>query len=63
MASKAPPNTPERGDRCHLRGRPLATGVLAKLDDETKWVTVQWDSHVDRAPKICHLFELEREPS
>lgn len=56
--SKMPPNVPERGDRCHLRGRPQFAGTLKKYDPASQWATVEWiDS---KGPKICHRFELER---
>jgi len=57
--SKAPPNTPERGDRVRLRGKDFGEGVLKKFDPETNWSTVEWD---EDGPKVCHRFELERVP-
>ncbi len=54
--SKPPLNLPKRGDRVRLRGR-AHIGWLRKMDDETKWATVEWD---DGGPKIVHLHELEK---
>lgn len=54
---KAPPNTPERGDRCRLRGRDGRVGRIVKLDRESNWCTVRWENDEQT---ICHRFELER---
>lgn len=56
---KAPPDLPERGERCCLRGSPSATGMLAKYDPASQWSTVEWDDGVN-APKVVHRFELRR---
>lgn len=56
--AKAPPNTPKKGDRVFLRGRPGRAGMMLKWDTETRWCTVQWDD--GGGPHIAHLFELER---
>ena len=55
--AKAPPNTPARRDRVRLRGRGDGIGTLTKMDDDTKWCTVEWDG---AGPRICHLHELEK---
>jgi hypothetical protein len=54
---RPPPNTPEVGDRCKLRGRE-ATGKLISIGDR-QWASVEWDT-VKAGPRIVHLFELER---
>ncbi len=56
---RLPLNTPERGDRCKLRGREGYFGILTKYDPETNWATVSWDV-TSPGPKNCHRFELER---
>jgi hypothetical protein len=56
--AKPPPNLPDRGQRCRLRGRPAA-GTLLKYDPESLWATVDWDAGVVAA-KIVHLHELEK---
>jgi hypothetical protein len=56
---KAPPNTPERGDRCRMRGRPGHVGRLIKYDPATNWATVVWDIGPS-GPQTVHRFELER---
>ncbi|KHQ51089.1 hypothetical protein OA50_04460 [Mameliella alba] len=57
--AKEPPNTPTRGDRVKRRGRDDGRrGNLSKMDDATKWATVEWDD--GGGPRMCHLFELER---
>lgn len=58
-AKKAPPNTPERGERCCLRGDRSKTGTLHKYDPDSQWATVDWDSDPP-GPKLCHRFELLR---
>lgn len=54
--SKPPPDIPKRGDRVRLRGKGNI-GVLRKMNDASKWATVEWD---DFGPRIVHLFELEK---
>lgn len=54
---KAPPNIPDRGDRCALRGYPSATGTLRKYDPESNWSSVEWDADI-KGPTYCHRFEL-----
>jgi hypothetical protein len=49
---------PKRFDFVKLRGRD-AKGLLYKMDDETKWCTVEWDPD-HKGPKYVHLFELEK---
>ena len=55
---RPPVGTPERGERCQLRGNAAATGLLAKVNDRD-WALVDWDSGVV-APKLVHRFELIR---
>lgn len=57
--AKAPPNIPQPGDRVRLRGRP-PKGYLRHVD-ERQWSWVWWDVE-NSAPKITHLYELERVP-
>lgn len=59
MSKKSPPNAPERGDRCVMRGNREQSGMLSKYDPETNWATVEWDADVS-GPLMCHRFELER---
>lgn len=54
---KAPPNTPERGQRVKRRGYEGYFGIMTKYDPETNWATVVWDDN--HGPKLCHRFELE----
>ena len=54
---KVPPNLPEVGDRCKMRGRNFA-GILQKLNLEL-WAWVDWNGH-EHGPSICHLYELEK---
>jgi hypothetical protein len=56
---KRPADTPERDERCCLRGDRSATGVLRKYDPDTEWATVEWDGGVT-APRLVHRFELMR---
>lgn len=56
--NKTPPNVPDRGDVCQLRGRPQFIGVLEKYDPASQWATVTWSQ--GNGPRICHRFELER---
>ena len=58
--SKKPPQLPEIGERCKLRGRPLR-GILRKVNDINKWAEVEWDIDA-RGPTVVHHWELEREP-
>ena len=55
--AKAPPNLPERGDRCRLRSDATKTGVLHTYDPESNWTAVHWDQGVT-APRLVHRFEL-----
>ena len=48
---------PKRGDRVKLKGR-IPFGVIHKMNDDDKWVTVEWDNSAP-GPKYCHLYELE----
>lgn len=59
---KAPPNIPDRGDRCALRGNPSTTGTLRKYDPDTEWATVEWDAGIE-GPTYCHRFELVTTPA
>jgi hypothetical protein len=55
---KAPPNTPERGDRCKMRNPAHQdTGSVVKHDPDSDWVTVRWDNGDEQ---LCHRFELVR---
>lgn len=56
---KPPSNTPERGERCCLRGRVHVTGTLKTYDPDSDWATVEWDEGMV-APKLVHRFELMR---
>jgi hypothetical protein len=56
---REPKDTPDRGDRCFLRGNPNAVGVLLKYDPESNWCTVTWDEGV-KGPITCHRFELRK---
>ena len=53
---KPPPNLPDRGDACRVRGRDVE-GVLEKMDVDGLWCTVRLGP--DRV-KLFHLYELER---
>lgn len=56
---KGPPNTPGRGDRVIQRGKAAdRQGVVEKMDDTTKWATIEWDDK--GGPRVAHLHELER---
>lgn len=55
MKKREPPNLPDRGDRCALRGNKNSIGTLLKFDPESEWATVDWDSE---GPKVCHRYEL-----
>lgn len=48
---------PKRGDRVQLRGR-VPYGTLVKMDEENKWVTVEWLGET-KGPGLVHLDELE----
>ena len=58
--AKAPPNTPEKGDRCIERGKPDRVGTMIKHDPRPgkHWVTVEWDNTTK--PMICHKHSLEK---
>lgn len=53
---------PTRGDSVKLRGRE-PRGVIAKMDEETQWVTVDWDKGFTVGPRYVHLLELENYPT
>ena len=55
--SKLPKGTPERGERCCIRGRVHVTGTLVKYNPESNWATVEWDEGMT-GPKLIHRFEL-----
>ena len=57
---KGPPNKPGLNDRVKLRGRPeTGVGQVDKINTEYNWCRVKWDS--GNGPRICHLYELEKE--
>lgn len=56
--SKKPSDMPEIGDKCCLRGRPEAKGILRNFND-LDWAAVDWDAGV-RAPVIVSRYELKR---
>lgn len=54
---KRPKNLPQVGDEVRWRGRDQY-GILKQHNADNDWCMVEWDS--TDAPKIVHLFELER---
>lgn len=56
--AKGPPNLPERGDKCKMRGR-KNNGVLWTIDDDSLWSKVIWE-FPPGGPTYCHLYELEK---
>lgn len=53
---KGPPNVPDAvGNIVKLRGTDNY-GLVLQINSNN-WVQVSW---VDKGPKICHLFELEK---
>ena len=58
--AKAPPNTPERGDRVIERGKPDRRGWVVKHDPRPgkMWVTVKWDDSTKQM--LCHKHSLEK---
>lgn len=58
--AKEPPDLPEVNDRVKLRGRD-AVGILRQINARN-WARIEWDVP-GSAPRICHLYELEKEAS
>lgn len=59
--AKAPPDIPSTiGERVVLRANSVRTGRLRVLMPNL-WCHVDWDDG-QRAPKICHQYELKRLP-
>ena len=60
VMAKSPPNLPARGDRVSERGKNRSRlGTRTKMNDETLWVTVEWDDN--EGPRMTHLFTLNKE--
>lgn len=71
---KGPPNLPEIGDLCQLRGAKAVwsdglqqwmlppQGVCASVAVGSLWTHVWWQERPPsrETPTICHLYELER---
>lgn len=55
---KGPPNQPEKGDQCKLRGRSRVGLVLKQDCDGGDTVTVLW--HDTGSKMLCHRYELEK---
>ncbi len=59
--SKGPPDLPEIGDWCKMRGG-NTIGICASVNKDTMWVNVWWQGlpQSRETPKWCHLYELEK---
>jgi hypothetical protein len=61
MKRKGPPNLPEIGDLCRMRGG-QTEGVCAAVASGSLWTRVWWQGELPsrERPMLCHLYELEK---